>query len=229
MNLDKIDTNTDIILIYSNYSNNSKQLYELIKTPSFNLIELLKINELCIDSQFVRNRIIKSKLIKILYVPCILVVHSDGGVEQYDGSNAFNWANEILIKYRHIYDQQQEKQEQEKQEQEKQEQEKQSSKIKKQKKKVTSIIDDTDEDDDIITDDDVKEYKKMKKPPISLRIDSGNYEEVSLSDEYDNEHITSSGIKKTDHSNRIDTMTLAQAMQKERDNDFEKNKPNGMK
>lgn len=240
MNFDKINTNTEIILIYSNFSVKSKQFLEFIKTPTFNLIELLKINELCIDNQLTRNRILKSKLIKITYVPCILIVHSDGGVEQYDHSNAFNWAREILLKYQQLYQQQIQEKELEKQkseiineQEEKEEQEldeqteivkkQKPKKLKKYKKKVTSI-----DEDDLSTDDDVKEYKKMKKPPMSLRLDSGNYEEVTLEDD-DNEQITSSGIKKSEQGGRVDTMSLAQAMQKERDIDFEKNKPNGMK
>jgi len=62
---------------------------------------------LCIDNELVRKRIINSKKINISFVPSILVIYEDGGVEKYENNDAFVWVNEVIQRVLTITKQQQ--------------------------------------------------------------------------------------------------------------------------
>jgi hypothetical protein len=90
------------VLFYSQYSPNCKRILSLIESSSIDFTSLLNLSNVCIDNVQIRNRILKSKNIKINSVPCILTIYPDGGVEKYEGSHTFNWVEEIIDKYNKI-------------------------------------------------------------------------------------------------------------------------------
>lgn len=84
------------ILLYSNYSNCSKELLTNLKTIP---LDMLKIQTICVDNEHVRKRIIKSKTISITTIPALLLVYNNGGVEKYDGQNMFKLIEVLIQKY----------------------------------------------------------------------------------------------------------------------------------
>jgi hypothetical protein len=80
------------IVLYSKYSINSQKLLQLLKDAQINF------QTLCIDNKLIRKKILESTKIKIIQVPSILIVYPTGGVEQYDGENAFIWVYNIIEK-----------------------------------------------------------------------------------------------------------------------------------
>jgi hypothetical protein len=81
---------TTKILLYSKYSNSSKQLLDLL--TSKNLIELLNITLLCIDNEIYRKRILLSPL-EISNVPCLLLIHNGVKVDKYESFELIDWIN----------------------------------------------------------------------------------------------------------------------------------------
>jgi hypothetical protein len=67
---------------------------------------------LCIDNEVVRKRITSSKKINISFVPSILVIYEDGGVEKYENNDAFIWVNEVIQRVLTLTKQQEEQQQQ---------------------------------------------------------------------------------------------------------------------
>ena len=84
------------ILLYSNYSNYSKQLLANLNTVP---LDMLKLQTICVDNEHVRKRILKSKTINISMIPSLLLVYNNGGVEKYDGQNVFNAIEALIQKY----------------------------------------------------------------------------------------------------------------------------------
>jgi hypothetical protein len=74
---------TSIILLYSTRSNACDLFREKF------IRAIANMHSVCIDSQYVRNKITNSNII-VKQVPCILVVNSNGGIETYNGKHAFN-------------------------------------------------------------------------------------------------------------------------------------------
>lgn len=86
-------------LFYSKYSPNSTKLIKLINELTSIFVDIFKIKLICIDNEEIRKRILSSKNIKITYVPCILITYNDGGIEKYEGSDAFEWAESIINRF----------------------------------------------------------------------------------------------------------------------------------
>lgn len=86
------------VLLFSKYSANCKKILSLIE--QYKLVNILgeKLQFLCLDNENVRNRIKKNKQIDINVVPCVLSIFSNGGVEKYDGTHAFDWITNIISK-----------------------------------------------------------------------------------------------------------------------------------
>jgi hypothetical protein len=74
------------------YSNHCKQFLDLWNQYN----TLIPLNLICVDNKIIRNRIINSKKIKITLVPCVMILKSDGLLLTYDGSNAFDWLQEVI-------------------------------------------------------------------------------------------------------------------------------------
>ena len=77
------------ILLYSQYSSKCKKLTNLIEECQIDIKSIMNLNMVCIDNEKIRKQISSSKNIIINYVPCILIVYDDGGVEKYEGSKSF--------------------------------------------------------------------------------------------------------------------------------------------
>ena len=87
------------VLLYSKYSPLSKEILDIIESSSVNLEQMTSLETLCIDNEKIRKRIHQNKQIDITCVPCILVIFPDGGIEKYDGVSAFEWIEEIIIRF----------------------------------------------------------------------------------------------------------------------------------
>lgn len=87
------------VLLYSKYSPLSNQLMQGINTAPVNLNSVVGLNPICIDHEEVRARILKANQIEVSHVPCILLVYPNGGVEKYEGTNAFKWVSETVRKH----------------------------------------------------------------------------------------------------------------------------------
>ena len=85
------------VLLYSKYSSNSKKIIDKLENSSIDLSKSIGLQLLCIDNEQLRKRILKSKQIKILSVPCLLILLPDGTVEKYEGETMFTWFDEIII------------------------------------------------------------------------------------------------------------------------------------
>lgn len=73
------------LYLYSKYSEASRYLMQFVANSHF-------IQKLCIDNPDVKKQIIDSK-VQITKVPCILVYHTVGTVEMFEGMKAFEWVN----------------------------------------------------------------------------------------------------------------------------------------
>lgn len=87
------------VLLYSKYSETSTKLIDKMESSGVNFQSIVSLQLLCIDNKEVRNRILQNKQINVDSVPCILVIFPDGGIEKYDGLNAFNWVEQIIEKH----------------------------------------------------------------------------------------------------------------------------------
>lgn len=82
------------VVLYSKYSRNSMDVVERFNTPAMK--DHLSNHLLCIDNPDIRKRVLKSDQFNIKRVPCILLVFPNGGVEKYEGEDAFNWVNSVV-------------------------------------------------------------------------------------------------------------------------------------
>jgi hypothetical protein len=85
------------VLIFSKFSQNCQKLFDVITRSGINFTAL---HSLCIDNENIRQRVLKNKQLNITVVPSILSVFSNGNVETYEGVNAFNWVENIIMKLR---------------------------------------------------------------------------------------------------------------------------------
>lgn len=86
------------VLLYSKYSKHSKELIKMIDDSKVDFENLAKLVLVSIDTEEARKRILGSNM-EIKHVPCILIIYDDGGVEKYEGNDAFNWVEEIVTKH----------------------------------------------------------------------------------------------------------------------------------
>lgn len=95
------------VLLYSKYSKFSTEIVSQVNQYQNVFLENFNMKLLCIDNELVRKRIISSKKINISFVPSILVIYEDGGVEKYENNDAFVWVNEVIQRVLTITKQQQ--------------------------------------------------------------------------------------------------------------------------
>lgn len=84
------------VLLYSKYSKFSTEIVSQVNQYQSVFVENFNMKLLCIDNELVRKRILSSKKINISFVPSILVIYEDGGVEKYENNDAFIWVNEVI-------------------------------------------------------------------------------------------------------------------------------------
>ena len=88
------------VLLYSKYSTTSKQLMDIMNSSKVDFKKSTGLQNLCVDNEQVRNRIIQNKQINITSVPCILVIFPDGIIEKYEGFHVFKWVEEIISSFK---------------------------------------------------------------------------------------------------------------------------------
>ena len=88
-----IKQNDLYVLLYSKYSNSCNDLITQLKQYP---LYFSHINLLCVDNEKIRTKIINSNLIKITFVPCLLIVSSNGVTKQYENTQLFEFISEII-------------------------------------------------------------------------------------------------------------------------------------
>lgn len=90
------------ILLFSKYSEKCTKLIENVQAISqstpVNLFSQKNMIPICVDNEKVRKLVLKSNIISVKMVPCILVGYNSGEVEKYEGERAFQWVNVELSK-----------------------------------------------------------------------------------------------------------------------------------
>ena len=86
------------VLLYSKYSEFSKNLIKQIENSSFDFVNKKNLSTVCIDNDEIRSRILASNNMDIKNVPCILIIYEDGVVEKYEGDDAFKWVEDSILK-----------------------------------------------------------------------------------------------------------------------------------
>ena len=89
---------SNIVLLYSKYSPNSKKMLDMLQNSKIDL-RVLSIQLVCIDNENIRKRIISCSSVEIKTVPSVLVLYPDGGVEKFDGSHSFQFIENIIQNY----------------------------------------------------------------------------------------------------------------------------------
>jgi len=84
------------VLLYSKYSSTSKKLMEYIKVSEIDFTSAIGLQTLCVDNEEIRKKIISNTSIGVTCVPCLLLIYKDGGIEKYEGTNLFNWFEEVV-------------------------------------------------------------------------------------------------------------------------------------
>jgi len=208
------------VLLYSKYSKFSTEIVSQVNQYQNVFLENFNMKLLCIDNELVRKRIISSKKINISFVPSILVIYEDGGVEKYENNDAFVWVNEVIQRVLTITKQQQAiEQENTAQEEnseiEEEEEEIKSKKVVQKKQKQKQIQKKT-------------PLKKKNVPKNKTSIEDLEDLDDLEQDEYDEENnqFEHQMIEQVESTNAMtakknDLLSLAAEMQKSRDS-FEK-------
>ena len=88
--------NMTTIILYSNYSQSSRNLIQNIERHFNNYSDMFKF--LCIDNTSIRNKIVRNRTLKIEKVPSIIVV--DNGIPHVlQGKTAFDYIEEVHRQY----------------------------------------------------------------------------------------------------------------------------------
>lgn len=81
------------VLLYSKYSPACNSILDIIKK---NMI--VNVISLCIDNKKIRKRITqKGNIIKIELVPCILIIYQSNYIEKYEGKQAFDIIERMIM------------------------------------------------------------------------------------------------------------------------------------
>lgn len=89
------------VFIFSKYSPNCKKIFEIIGNSGIDMDKTIgdKLQLLCVDNEQIRKRIRENQQIDVVSVPCILSIFPNGGVEKYDGTHAFTWVENLIMRY----------------------------------------------------------------------------------------------------------------------------------
>jgi hypothetical protein len=90
------------ILLYSKYSQNSQNLFNLIQTSG---IDFSFLKPICIDNKNIRKRIQSDTRFDIKQVPCVLILYPDGRVEKYENNTVFDWIKTFFPKQQQVIEQ----------------------------------------------------------------------------------------------------------------------------
>lgn len=85
-----------VVLMYSKYSSACDRLLQMMNP-------VLDFRKICIDHDAVRQLVVSDpKRFQIRTVPCILVFFANGGMNKFEGEDAFRWARETIQKMKNI-------------------------------------------------------------------------------------------------------------------------------
>ena len=203
------------VLLYSKYSPMSSKLMSALSSCPIDLSTTVGIQPVCIDNEDIRRQILKDKKIEINSVPCVLIAYNTGSVEKYEGSNAFQWIEEIVSKYMPKPTPQPKINEEPVVEY-------QEQKIKKKIVKKETTVEDLGIHSENI------ESEEIVRQPVGIRSGPGTYDmSIEFGEEQDQNRNISKQLKASTQSatgKGKDLMATAMAMQKERDSG-ESNKP----
>lgn len=217
------------VLLYSKYSKFSTEIVSQVNQYQNVFIENFNMKLLCIDNEVVRKRITSSKKINISFVPSILVIYEDGGVEKYENNDAFIWVNEViqrvltLAKQQQVVEQQEDIGQEENIEDTEIEEEEEEEEIKP-KKNTKKVIQ--------------KKPPPKKQPTYSKKnvpknktsiedleelddLEQNEYEDEEENDIFEHQMIEQVESKNAMTAKKNDLLSLAAEMQKSRDS-FEK-------
>ena len=236
--------------LYSKFSQNSKNFTQLLERIPDDFKNNIKFNSLCVDNENIRKTVLNSKQFDIKNVPCVLVTYNDGRVEKFEGSDAFKWADDVIVKINHkVQVEQQMLQQQIAQQQALYQQQtqqhlphgkphtqphaqpqpnnSQDQQIKQRipKKKVVKVVEDETDDEPEI---EVKNIKKQKKGKTSIDdIDTEDENENDFTQDLQKNTEIYPEMQKKESSNALNAkkeslMSTAMAMQKTRES-YDKN------
>ena len=208
------------VLLYSKYSPSSQRLVTALQSAPIDIRTTMGLTFVCIDNEDIRSKIQTSTSVEVNIVPTVLMVYNNGGVEKYEGDRAFMWAQQTVQnlsppppspppplppppppqlppqpKRSPVTPPPDTSDDQDHKEKHK--------RVKSKKKTVTTKILDLDSESD---DEDIK------PPPVGIRKGAGEYEisQAFGEREEQNRHLST-------RSKPTDLMSMAQAMQKERE------------
>ena len=150
------------LLLYSKYSPMSVKLLTAMQSSPIDLTSVINLKAICIDNEDIREQILTETKIDVSTVPCILIVYRNGGVEKYQGSNAFQWIEETVRKLMPQQPQQQPQQSQQQSQQSHQQSQQQSQQSQQQSQQSQQPQQQT---------------KQRKKPPIQNPVYDDSSEE----------------------------------------------------
>lgn len=239
------------VLIYSTISENCRKLFNLISPVHTEFVTLTGLRLLCVDSKKIRNIITQSKNIIVDKVPTILVIRQDNGIELYDGVNAFKWTTDVINTYikpplpspppqsqefsqpvvnKILTREPQQEFRQISPEKVVPSQPKRQSKSQLEGKPISSSselmpTEEFDEEPVLKQQKELSEIRqtKIKRPPVGIRSDAGNYDFSSEFDDAEESERKAPQRNIKDAKNSKDKsggiMALAQALQKDRESE----------
>lgn len=88
--------NTVNVLYYSNNSNSSNALFNMISENNININDLLYIKLINVDCNTIKLKLSKSKKLRVDKVPCLLSLDSSGNIKQYYDKELFDLFRNII-------------------------------------------------------------------------------------------------------------------------------------
>ncbi len=229
-------------LLYSDYSLHCSRLLKLLEDCPVDFQALTSLKIINIDNKKVRQQIKDSKIIQVRMVPCILVVYTDGGVEKFESGEAFNWVNGIINATTPVVQPQpiqslpitplpQPPAQPSIQQPPASSAESAPQFVAVDAPPMATSIDSLgDEPVETLQQEMIPvggETVGIQRPKAGLIASSGSYEIQEFGEEIPVDRATTKGINK-DKGSKKDVVSMAQAMQKAREAEFEKNKPKGL-
>lgn len=88
--------NTVNVLYYSNNSNSSNTLFNMISQNNVNINDLLYLKLINVDCDVIKLKLVKSKKLKVEKVPCLLSLDASGNIKQYYDKELFDLFRNII-------------------------------------------------------------------------------------------------------------------------------------
>jgi hypothetical protein len=226
-----------VTLLWSKYSPHCKKLLDSISEAPINLMVAVGLQMVCVDNEDVRNRVFSSEKFDITAVPCILVSFHDGVIEKYCGSAAFRWTEEQIRNHLpppppmpapepSIQPAPQPRRRSPPVEEYSSEEEEPPSPPRRRKPKLQKPIKPVTSIDDLESED--EEDFSIPRPPVGMRTNAGNYEEMQFPESQEENRDVTRGISMSGIAGKVDVMAQAMQMQKYRDAEDNSNRPAGM-